>query len=123
MVVRLPPSLRYSQLCSILRIRGVSPLKPRVSSAVLHHPPPTHPPCRETGSTGAAWFWSPAAAKDGPELRALMTPPRSSVDSGVVGPCHQSGDRRGDGKMIQIRTENHLTDVVSARNQLEETKS
>lgn len=94
-----PPSLKYSQLCSIFGFGGVSPLKPQVSSTLQH-------PCREMGSKGAVWCWTPAAAKDGPKLRALIMPPRRSMGAVILGPFHQSRDKQGQGKIIQIKTGN-----------------
>lgn len=102
-----PPSLKYSQLCSIFGFGGVSPLKPQVFYALQH-------PCRETGSKGATWCWTPAAAKDRPKLRALITPPRRSVGAVILGPFHQSRDKQGQKKIIQIKTgNNHLNGLIS----------
>lgn len=56
------------------------------------------PPCRETGSKGGAWCWTPAAAKDGPKLRALITSGRRSTGAGILTPFHQSRDKRGQSK-------------------------
>ncbi|CAF90470.1 unnamed protein product, partial [Tetraodon nigroviridis] len=53
------------------RVRGVLSLTPQVSFACRC-------PCRETGSEGAVRCRTPAAAKDRPNLRALITPRRRS---------------------------------------------
>lgn len=86
----LPPITQIQSALFYFRVRRstVLPLKPRVSSALQR-------PCRDEGSKGAAWCWTPAAAKDGLKLRALITPPRRSVGAVILGPFRQSRDKQG----------------------------